>query len=135
MTARDRVLVAVLLLGGVAAAVAVVAVASQLCPGPTPNDPCPDAGRNQILVVALAATAVFALMTGVAFVADYAIHQRIVYRGAWARAARRGILAGLVLAAVAGLRLVDALNVFSATVVVVVAGAVEWLATRRLDGE
>jgi hypothetical protein len=28
---------------------------------------------------------------------------------------------------------VDALNVFSALVVIVVAGAAEWLATRRLD--
>jgi prenyltransferase beta subunit len=133
VTTRDRVLVAVLLLGALLAAVAVVATASQLCPGPTPNDPCPDADRNRILVLALAATAVFGLMAGLAFVADYATHQRIVYRGAWGRATRRGILAGLVLAAVAGLRLVDALNVFSALVVIVVAGAAEWLATRRLD--
>jgi hypothetical protein len=133
VTTRDRVLVAVLLIGGVLAAVAVVVLASQLCPGPTPNDPCPDADRNRILVVALAATAVFGVMAGLAFVADYAIHQRIVYRGAWGRAVRRGVLAGLVLAAVAGLRLVDALTVFSALVVIVVAGAAEWLATRRLD--
>jgi hypothetical protein len=125
VTTRDRVLVAVLLLGGLLAAVAVVAAASQLCPGPTPNDPCPDADRNRILVVTLAATAVFGLMAGLAFVADYATHQRIVYRGAWGRAARRGILAGL--------GLVDALNVFSALVVIVVAGVAEWLATRRLD--
>lgn len=133
MTTRDRVLVAVLLVGGILAAVAVVVLASQLCPGPTPNDPCPDADRNRILVVALAATAVSAVMAGLAFMADYATHQRIVYRGAWGRAARRGILAGLVLAAVAGLRLVDALTVFSALVVIVVAAVAEWLATRRLD--
>lgn len=133
MTTRDRVLVAVLLLGGLLTAVAVVVVASQLCPGPTPNDPCPDADRNRIVVVALAATAVFGVMAALAFVADYAMHQRIVYRGAWGRAARRGILAGLVLAAVGGLRLVDALNVFSALVVIVVAGAAEWLASRRFD--
>ena len=133
MTTRDRVLVAVLLVGGILAAVAVVVLASQLCPGPTSNDPCPDADRNRILVVALAATAVSAVMAGLAFMADYATHQRIVYRGAWGRAARRGILAGLVLAAVAGLRLVDALTVFSALVVIVVAAVAEWLATRRLD--
>jgi hypothetical protein len=133
VTTRDRVLVAVLLVGGILAAVAVVVLASQLCPGPTPNDPCPDADRNRILVVALAATAVSAVMAGLAFMADYATHQRIVYRGAWGRAARRGILAGLVLAAVAGLRLVDALTVFSALVVIVVAAVAEWLATRRLD--
>jgi hypothetical protein len=56
-----------------------------------------------------------------------------VYRGAWARAARRGLLTGVALAAVAGLRLLDALTVFSAAVVIVVVVAIEWLAVRRLD--
>jgi hypothetical protein len=134
VTRRDRVLVAALVIGGVSAVIGVVLLASQLCPGPTADDPCPDADRNRLLVVGLATLAVVALMTGAAFVVDYAIHRRIVYLGAWSRAVRRGALTGLVLAAVAGLRLVDALNVFSAGVVVVVAGAVEWVAARRLDG-
>jgi hypothetical protein len=42
-------------------------------------------------------------------------------------------LTGLALAAIAGLRLVDALNPFSAGVVVAVAIAIEWFAARRLD--
>jgi len=40
-----------------------------------------------------------------------------------------------VLGAVAGLRLVDALNPFSGAVVIGVAVAAEWLAIRRLDSE
>ena len=133
MSREDRIAVAALALAGVAAAIAVVILASQLCPAPTPADPCPDADRNRLIVVGLAAAAVFCVMTPAAFVGDYLVHDRIAYRGAWARAARRGLLAGLVLAAVAGLRLVDALNLFSAGVVVAVAAAVEWVATRRLD--
>jgi hypothetical protein len=130
---EDRIAVAALALAGVAAVIAVVILASQLCPAPTLTDPCPDADRNRLIVVGLAAAAVFCGMTSAAFVGDYLVHDRIAYRGAWARAARRGMLAGLVLAAVAGLRLVDALNLFSAGVVVAVAAAVEWVATRRLD--
>jgi hypothetical protein len=133
VTVRDRALVAVLLIGGVVTAVAVVALAANLCPGPTPTDPCPDASRNQAVVVGTAALAIAQVMTGLAFVGDYLVRNRIVYRGAWARAARRGLLTGVGLAAVAGLRLVDALTVFSAAVVIVVVVAIEWLAVRRLD--
>jgi hypothetical protein len=130
---RDRIAVAALGLAAVAAVIAVAVLASQLCPAPTPTDPCPDADRNRLVVVGLAAIAVFCVMTAAAYVGDYLVHDRIPYRGAWARAVRRGLLAGLVLAAVAGLRLVDALNLFSATVVVGVAAAAEWVASRRLD--
>jgi hypothetical protein len=133
VTARDRVLAAALLLVGVAAGIGVVVLAANLCPGPTADDPCPDADRNRALVVGTAAVAIGALVTGVAFVADYLTHNRIVYRGAWPRAIRRGALTGLALAAIAGLRLVDALNPFSAGVVVAVAIAIEWFAARRLD--
>jgi hypothetical protein len=133
VTVRDRVLVAALVLVGVAAVVSVVALAASLCPGPTPDDPCPDADRNRALVVVTAAVAVGSFVTSIAFVADYLTHNRIVYRGAWPRAVRRGLLSAIALAAIAGLRLVDALNPFSAAVVVAVAIAVEWLAIRRLD--
>jgi hypothetical protein len=133
VTVRDRVLVAVLLIAGVVALAAVVGLAANLCPGPTATDPCPDAGRNRVIVVGTAAAGVALLMAALAFVADYATHGRIVYRGAWPRAVRRGLLTGAVLAAVAGLRLVEALNVFSAGVVVAVAVAIEWFASRRLD--
>jgi hypothetical protein len=134
VTARDRVLVAVLLVGGVMAGVAVVALAANLCPGPTPNDPCPGASRNQAIVVGTAALALALMTTGLAFVGEYLLRNRIAYLGAWGRAARRGGLVGIALAAVAGLRLVDALTIFSAAVVIAVVVAIEWLAVRRLDG-
>lgn len=135
MKGRDRVLIVALAGAGVAALVGVFFLAAQLCPGPVPGDPCPDADRNRVLVIGLAGAAAALVAAPAAFVVDFAAHRRIAYLGAWGRAARRGALVGLALAAVAGLRLVDALNPFSAAVVVGVAVAAEWLAIRRLDGE
>ena len=135
MSRRDRALVAGLLVGAVVTAVAVVALASQLCPGPTPTDPCPDAARNLAVVVGAAGLAIAMLTTPLAFAGEYLVRARIVYRGAWARAARRGSLVGLSVLAIAGLRLADALSPFAAGVVVVVAVTVEWLAIRRFDTE
>jgi hypothetical protein len=131
---RDQVAIVLLALGAVVAGLAVVALASQLCPGPTATDPCPDAERNRLLVVGVVGTGVVLLLTPVLFVLDYAMHRRIAYRGAWWRALRRGLLIGLAVAAVAALRSFDALNVFSATVVIGIAVALEWIAIRRLDG-
>jgi hypothetical protein len=131
---RDRILTAALLLGGTAALIGVVMAAGQLCPAPTAGDPCLEADRNRLIVLGLAAGGVFALMTGAAFAVDFLAHRRIVYLGSWARAVRRGGLTALTLAALAGLRLADALTGFSAIVVVALALAVEWLASRRLDG-
>ena len=111
-----------------------VVLAAYLCPGPTPNDPCPDASRNQAIVVGTAALELALVTTGLAFIGEYLMRNRIVYLGAWSRAARRGGLVGIALAAVAGLRLVDALTIFSAAVVIAVVVAIEWLAVRRLDG-
>lgn len=133
MSRRDRVLVAALLLSGTVALVAVVAAAGQLCPAPTAGDPCLEADRNRLIVLGLAAGGIFALMTGGAFAVDFLAHRRIVYLGSWARAVRRGALTALTVAALAVLRLADALTGFSAIVVVVLALAVEWLAGRRLD--
>jgi hypothetical protein len=132
---RDRILVAALVVAGAAALLGVFVAASQLCPGPTSVDPCPDADRNRLIVVSLAGAAVVLLVTPAAFGVDFLARRRIAYLGAWWRAARRGALFGLVLAALAGLRLVDALNPFSAVVVVGVAVIAEWLAIRRLDTE
>ena len=133
MKRRDRAALAALVVLGVTVVVVIGLVASQLCPGPGPGEPCPDAGRNQALVIGLAGLAVFLLMTPLAFVLEYALQRRIAYLGAWSRAARRGALAAVVLAAIAGLRVLDGLNLFSAAVVVGVAVAAEWLAIRRLD--
>lgn len=135
MKRRDGFLIAALSAGAFATMVGVLVLATQLCPGPAPGDPCPDADRNRLVVIGLAGVAVMLLITPGAFAVDFAAHRRIAYLGAWGRAARRGALASLVLAAVAGLRVVDALNPFSMAVVVGVAVAAEWLAIRRLDGE
>ncbi|MGH2488517.1 MAG: hypothetical protein ACRDFR_02720 [Candidatus Limnocylindria bacterium] len=135
MNRRDRVLVAALAAAGAAALLGVFVAASQLCPGPTAIDPCPDSDRNRLIVVGLAGAAVVLLITPVAFVLDFAARRRIAYLSAWWRAGRRGALFGLVLATLAGLRLADALNSFSAVVVLGVAIIAEWLAIRRLDTE
>ena len=135
MNRRDRMLRAGLVVAGAAAMLGVFLAASQLCPGPTSLDPCPDADRNRLIVVGLAGAAVVLLVTPAAFVLDFLARRRIAYLGAWWRAARRGALFGLVLATIAGLRLAEALNPFSAVVVVGVALIAEWLAIRRLDTE
>lgn len=135
MNRRDRVLVAGLVVAGAAALLGVFVAASQLCPGPTAIDPCPEADRNRLIVVGLAGAAVVLLITPAAFVIDFLARGRIAYLGAWWRAGRRGALFGLVLATIAGLRLADALNPFSAVVVIGVAVISEWLAIRRLDTE
>ncbi len=135
MNRRDKLLIAGLVGAGLVAMLGVFVAASQLCPGPTASDLCPDANRNRLIVIGLAGTAVVLLITPVAFVIDFAARRRIAYLGAWWRAVRRGALFGLVLATIAGLRLADALNPFSAVVVIGVALIAEWLAIRRLDTE
>jgi hypothetical protein len=132
---RDRLLVAGLFAAGAAALLGVLVAASLLCPAPTLIDPCSDADRNRLIVVGLAGAAVILVITPAAFVIDFLTRRRIAYLGAWWRAARRGALFGLVLATLAGLRLAEALNPFSAVVVIGVAVIAEWLAIRRLDTE
>ena len=75
--------------------------------------------------------AVALLVTPFAFLGEVMARRRIVYRGAWWRAARRGALAGLVIAALAGLRLGDVLSVPIAIFVVILAGVMEWFFARR----
>lgn len=133
MTARHRVVVAALLLLATLAFVVLVAFAGNACPIETERQPCPGAGTNRALVVGLASAGIALLVTPFAFLAEALVGRRIVYRGAWARATRRGILVGLVIAILAGLRLGDALSVPVAIFVVLVAGVAEWLAVRR-DG-
>ena len=135
MNPRDRKLVAALVVAGAGALLGVFVAASQLCPAPTSLDPCLEADRNRLIVVGLAGAAVVLFVTPTAFVIDFLARRRIAYLGAWWRAGRRGALLGLVLATIAGLRLADALNPFSAVVVIGVAVVAEWLAIRRLDTE
>ena len=131
MTGRNRAIVIGLILLAVLAALLLVVFASAACPLETPLQPCPQAPRNVVVVIGLGATAVGLLVTPFAFLGEFVARRRIVYRGAWARAARRGVLAGLVIATLAGLRLGGALSVPIAIFVVILAGVAEWFAARR----
>jgi hypothetical protein len=130
MSGRHRTILAALFLLGILAALALIAFATNACPVETDAQPCPDAGRNLVIGIVLAAMTLGLVVTPFAFVAEFVARRRIVYRGAWLRAARRGIIAGIALAVLAGLRLADVLGVATALFVVVVAVAVEWLIAR-----
>jgi hypothetical protein len=131
MTGQHRVAVIGLILAAVLVAVILVAFAGSSCPVETEAQPCPDAARNVVLVIVLAAAALGLLVTPFAFLGEVLARRRIVYRGAWGRAARRGSLVAVVVAALGGLRLGGALSVPIGIFVVVLAGIVEWLAARR----
>lgn len=130
MSGRNRAIVAALFLLGVLALVVLVAFAGNACPVETEQQPCPNAARNLVIGVGLASAAVGLLVAPFAFLAEFVGRRRIVYRGAWARAARRGLLAGLVVASLAGLRLGGALGVPTALFVLILAGVAEWFAIR-----
>ncbi len=131
MSRRHRLIAGALLGAGVLAVAALIGWANVACPVDTLENPCPQAGRNLVIGVVLASVAVALVITPFAFLAEVVARRRIVYRGAWRRAARRGILAGLVVASLAGLRLGGTLSVPIALFTLVVAGTVEWLAVRR----
>lgn len=125
--------VAALVLLAVLAAVVLVSFAGRACPADTPADPCPEAGANRAVVVTLAAATAGLAVVPFALLAEFAVRRRIIYRGAWARAARRGLLVASAIAALAGLRLGGALSVPVALFIVSLAAALEWFAVRRFD--
>jgi hypothetical protein len=131
VSGRNRLTVAILILLGILAAVVLVAVAGRACPAETVTQTCPDAARNRALVVTLASVSAALLVAPFAFLAEVMARRRIVYRGAWWRAARRGILTGLTIAAIAGLRLGGVLSVPIAIFVIILAGVIEWFYARR----
>jgi len=131
MSGRHRVTVLALILAAVLSALLLVVFAANACPVEAAAQPCPGAPRNIVIVIGLAAVAVALTVTPFAFLGEVLARNRIVYRGAWGRAARRGILAGLVIAAMAGLRLGGVLSVPIAIFIVILAAAAEWLAARR----
>jgi hypothetical protein len=133
MTSRSRIAVAALVLLAVLGAVVLVAFAGNACAGDLPGRPCPTAGVNRAVVVALAALTAGVTVIPFALLAEFAVRRRIVYRGAWGRAIRRGVLVGAVIAAVAGLRIGGALSVPVALFLVSLAAATEWIALRRFD--
>ena len=133
MSGRARIVVAALALLAVLVGVVLVAFAGNACPGSTLGQPCPAAGANRIVVVTLAAAAVGLLVAPFAFLSEFVARRRIAFRGAWARAARRGLLAAALVAALAGLRLAGALSVAGALFLLTMAAMLEWFAIRRLD--
>jgi hypothetical protein len=118
---------------GVLSAVALLVFANLACPAELPSQPCPAAGTNRLVVIALAAITATLVVVPFAFLAEFALRRRIVYRGAWGRALRRGVLVGVAVITLAGLRLGAALTVPVAIFVVLLLAAAEWFAVRRLD--
>lgn len=133
MTGRTRVAVAALVLLAVLGGVTLVAFAGNVCPSDVPDRPCPNAGANRVVVVALAAVTAGLAVVPFALIAEFAVRRRIIYRGAWGRAARRGLLVAAAIAASAGLRLGGALSVPVALFVMSLVAMVEWFAIRRFD--
>lgn len=131
MTLRHRLWVLGLVGLGLLAGVGLVVFAANACPVELPGQPCRDAQRNVVIVVVLAAASVALLVTPFAFLAEIAVQRQIVYRGAWWRAGRRGALAGLLVATLAGLRLGGALTVPAVIFVGVLAILVERFLTSR----
>ncbi len=130
MSGRQRTIVAALILGGILMALLLAAYAGSACPVELDAQPCPDATRNVVIGIVLASAAFTTLVTPFAFLAEFVARRRIVYRGTWARAARRGVLAGLVVAALSGLRLGGVLSVPIGIFVLILAGVAEWFAGR-----
>jgi len=130
MTLRHRTAVALLLGAAGVAAVALIVFATRACPGPTDTDACASAAANRATVVALASLGVGVLVTPFAFLGEYAARRRIVYRGSWARAARRGAVAGLLIAVLAGLRLGGVLTAPLAAAIIFAPIALEAYMTR-----
>ena len=131
MSGSHRVVVLGLILSGVLAALLLVAFAANACPVETVAQPCPGAPRNVVIVIGLAAVTAGLLVAPFAFLGEVLARRRIVYRGAWGRAGRRGTLAARVVAAMAGLKLADALSVPVAIFVLVLAAVTEWFFTRN----
>ncbi len=133
MSRRTRLAVAALALLAVLVAALLFAFASVACPTDTLEQPCPGAVSNRVLVIGLAALAVGLLVVPFALLSEFVLRGRILYRGAWGRAIRRGVLAGGTVAVFGGLRLGGALTVPVVIFVLLLAAAIEWLAVRRID--
>jgi len=129
----SRLAVMVLVLLAVLGGLVLLAFASASCALDQPGRPCPEAGFNRAVMVSAVGVTVGLAVTPFAFLGEFALRRRIEYRGSWGRALRRGLLAGLVVAAFAGLRVGEALNVAGALFVLLMAALVEWFAVRRFD--
>jgi hypothetical protein len=124
---------AALALLALASGIGLALFAAASCAMDLPGRACPEAGLNRAVVVALLGLTAGLGVAPFAFLAEFAVRRRIEYRGSWGRALRRGLLAGLAVAALAGLRLGAALTAPSALFVVAMAVVAEWFAVRRFD--
>jgi hypothetical protein len=129
----SRLAVVGLLLAAAVAAAVLLVFLDRACASDQPGSPCPQAGFNRAVVVALVGVIAALLVAPFAYLAEFAARRRIEYRGSWGRALRRGLLAGLVVAALAGLRVGEALGVPAFLFVLIMAALVEWSAVRRFD--
>ena len=118
---RSRLVVAALFLLAVLVAVLLLLFASVACPTDTPDQPCAAAVSNRVLVIGLAAVAAGMLVVPFALLGEFVLRGRMLYRGAWGRAIRRGLLAGGAVAVLGGLRLGGALTVPVAIFVILLA--------------
>jgi hypothetical protein len=133
VSGRTRLALAALLLLAVLAALLLVVYAGNACATDLVDAPCPDAGAHRGMVVALLALTAWLLVVPFAFLAEFAMRRRIVFRGMWGRALRRGFLVGVAVAALAGLKLGGALSVPTSLFVVIMVVLLEWFAVRRFD--
>lgn len=131
MTRRDLVDAAALLVAATLSFLLLVVFAGRSCPATTAAAACPNALLNRVVVISLAAIGTGLLIAPFAFVAEFAVRRRIVFRGAWGRAARRSALAAFVVVALAGLRLGGALNAPLALFVLLAPVVLEVYLTRR----
>jgi hypothetical protein len=126
---RQRAAVVALIGASLLSGTVLIVFAANACPVDTPADPCPDYARNRAVVVVLAAATAALAVTPFAFLADFVVRRRIVYRGAWWRAARRGALVGTAVVVLAGLRLGEVMSVPVVIFVVVLAVLVDRVMT------
>src|SRR4029079_6914845 len=105
-----RVAGAGLVLAGLLGALGLLLFAGTTCPAELPGQPCPAAGTNRLVIIALAAATSGLLAAPFAFLAEFVMRRRIVYRGAWRRAVRRAAIVAAVVVVLAGLRLGGALS-------------------------
>jgi hypothetical protein len=128
-----RLAVAAFLTMALVCAGALMLFVQNACATDLPSQSCPEAGLNRAVVVSLVGLTAALTVTPFAFLAEFAVRRRIVYRGSWGRAMRRGLLVGLGVAAFAGLRVGGALTVPAALFVLFLAALAEWFAVRRFD--
>jgi hypothetical protein len=133
LTGSHRIVVGVLVLLAILGGLLLVLYAGANCTAASARDSCPDAGVHRSIVITLGSISAALLVTPFAFLAEILMRRRIVYRGAWGRAARRGLLVGGLVAALAALRLGGALSVPVVLFLLVVVALAEWFAVRRMD--